>query len=168
MAGWVCPECKIDYDTLDAGGLAARIRELPSGYLKALTDADDKVVRTRPEPKVWSALEYAGHAGHEFREIGETVRAMATGGAVPDGADPDEEVVSSGYNEQAPTAVLQRLDEAAEAIATTLSSFSGDDWTRTHEFPWGERDVLGISRNAVHEGVHHLMDVENVLARVRG
>ena len=167
MAGWVCPECKTDYDTLDADGLAARIRELPSAYLKALTDADDAAIRVRPEPEVWSALEYAGHAGHAFRELDETVRAMAAGGRVPDGEDPDEEVLASRYVEQPTADVLARLDESAEAIATTLASFSEDDWTRSHEFPFGERDVLAMSRNAVHEGVHHLMDVENVLARVR-
>ena len=49
-----------------------------------------------------------------------------------------------------------------------LDSYRGDDWTRTATFPWGERDALTTARNAVHEGHHHLRDVERVLGVVRG
>lgn len=42
----------------------------------------------------------------------------------------------------------------------------GDGWERTARFPWGERDVLDIVRDAVRERVHHLDDVSRVLSRV--
>jgi hypothetical protein len=40
------------------------------------------------------------------------------------------------------------------------------DLDRSGRFPWGERDVLTMIRNGVHEGKHHLRDVEQVLERL--
>ena len=46
------------------------------------------------------------------------------------------------------------------------AGFTPDDWSRKAQYPYGEREVIDIFRNMVHEGVHHLRDVENVLRAV--
>ena len=46
--------------------------------------------------------------------------------------------------------------------------FSPDDWTRTAVFDFGDREVIDMARNMVHEGSHHLRDIERVLRSVIG
>ena len=56
----------------------------------------------------------------------------------------------------------------AERAAAALEQATPDDWTRAATFAWGTRDLLAMARNAVHEGYHHLRDIEKVLQQVRG
>ncbi|MGI8684731.1 MAG: hypothetical protein ACR2MO_06530 [Acidimicrobiales bacterium] len=48
------------------------------------------------------------------------------------------------------------------------STACADDWNRRGRFGPAERDALAVARNAVHEGSHHLRDVQRVLSQVRG
>jgi hypothetical protein len=81
--------------------------------------------------------------------------------------DADERAAAERYNEQDPAAALDRLDAAAAAAAGALDRVDADGWHRTATFPFGERDLLMMARNAVHEGAHHLRDVERVLDLAR-
>ena len=57
---------------------------------------------------------------------------------------------------------------SATTAADTAAGFTADDWSRKAQYPYGERELIDIARNMVHEGVHHLRDVENVLRAVIG
>jgi hypothetical protein len=46
---------------LAVADIASRLRDGPSGYRLALASTFPKKVVVRPEPEVWSALEYACH-----------------------------------------------------------------------------------------------------------
>ena len=62
---------------------------------------------------------------------------------------------------------LDRLDTAATRLGDEVDRVSPDGWHRTATFPFGERDILTMTRNGVHEGSHHLRDVERVLDAAR-
>ena len=82
--------------------------------------------------------------------------------------DPDERALADRYNDQDPVRVLDGLTAAADRLAVVLRDVDAGDWGRLGDFPWGSRDMLTMARNAVHEGAHHLRDVDRVLRAVVG
>ena len=175
MSGYVCPECGLDYDTVAPGDAKVAIRSFPRRYRAALAaamedDADAGLIRRRPEPAVWSALEYAAHLADIFDVMADIVRDMRLKDQPAlDMFDADERAASARYAEQDPADVLDRLTANADRLASEVDAVEPDEWTsRMATFPWGDRDLLTMVRNAVHEGSHHLRDVERVLDAARG
>ncbi len=173
--GWVCPECGVDYDTISPSDAVVALRSFPRRYRAALTTFEDDegdpeaAIRRRPAPDTWSALEYTGHVTDLFDTIDESIRRMLVENRPELGFwDPDQRAAERRYGEQDAGAVLESLRAVATRMADRLERVVADDWTRTGVFPWGERDVLTMARNAVHEGAHHLRDVERGLQQVRG
>jgi DinB superfamily len=167
MSGYVCPECGLDYDTISPSDAAAAVRSYPRRFRAALASPDDsaEAVRRRPAPGVWSALEYACHVADLLPLFAEVVQRTTTETNPSfDFPDPDEQVERDRCNEQDPSAVLDRLQGGADRLAEAIDAVDADAWTRTATFPWGERDALTMSRNAVHEGHHHLRDIERGLS----
>jgi hypothetical protein len=181
MAGWVCPECGLDYDTIRPLDAIAAVRSFPRRYRAALTtfgrDEDaNSILRRRPAPDVWSALEYAAHVADVIDDIAPAIRRIAIEErpSFPPSWDPDQRAVSGAYGERPPynerplPQVVSDLETACADMAATLETVEADDWTRVGRFDYGERDILALTRNAVHEGSHHLRDIERVLNQVRG
>jgi hypothetical protein len=175
MSGYVCPECGLDYDTIHPPDAKVAIRSFPRRYRAALAaamedEADDGLVRRRPSPDTWSALEYTAHAADIFDVMADIVRDMRLKDyPALTMFDPDQRAAAARYNEQDPAVVLDRLTTNAERLAAEADAVEPGEWTaRTATFPWGERDLLTMLRNAVHEGSHHLRDVARVLDSVRG
>jgi hypothetical protein len=171
--GWVCPECGLGYDTISPHDAIVAIRSYPRRYREVLGDLDDparvEMVRRRPDPTTWSALEYTAHVRDILGYMAEVfLRILREDNPKIDFVDPDHRASADHYNEQDPEVVLEGLQTNAERAAAALEQATPDDWTRKATFPWGERDLLAMARNAVHEGYHHLRDVDKVLQQVRG
>jgi hypothetical protein len=170
----VCPECGLDFDSISPRDAAVAVRSFPRRYRGLLAgpapaDGPDDVIRRRPDPTTWSALEYTGHVADVLDHLGPAIRRMT----VEDQPtitffDNDERAREQGYNDQDRAEVFGWLDLTCEDLAAILDSVNADDWRRIGHFEWGDRDVLAIARNAVHEGAHHLRDVQRVLSQVRG
>ncbi|MDQ3106215.1 MAG: DinB family protein [Actinomycetota bacterium] len=171
--GYVCPDCGLDYDTVSPPDAKVAVRSFPRRYRTALAaafedDADEGLVRRRPEADTWSALEYTVHVADLYELFANIVRRMYDeSGPTIDFWDPDARAASEGYGTADPAATLDRLDAAATALGTELDRVDADGWRRTATFPFGDRDLLTMARNAVHEGTHHLRDVERVLESAR-
>ncbi len=174
MARRVCPECGLDYGSVKPLDAIAAIRSFPRRYRAALTtfgrDEDpDALVRRRPEPDSWSALEHAAYAADMIDRYAPAVRRML----VEDNPtlpffDPESRVDEERWIERPLRDVVSDMETACADMASTLDTVDSGDWTRTGRFDWGERDVLSAAREAVHVGSHHLRDIEQVLRRVRG
>lgn len=171
--GYVCPECGLDYDTVSPPDIKVAVRSFPRRYRAALAAAlddetDEGLVRRRPDESTWSALEYAVHVADLYEHFAVVIRRMydETQPTI-DFWDPDERAASERYADADPAATLDRLDAAADWLAKELERVDADGWRRTATFPFGERDLLTMARNAVHEGTHHLRDVERVLDQAR-
>ena len=165
--GYVCPECQLDYDTLAAAALGMHIRPIASAVRSRLTGVDDGIVRTRPEPAVWSAIEYAAHLADTYDAFVDMVHRMPKGASMEDFFwDPDERAVEQAYNERPVPSVLDELDANSARLADAFDALSIADWEIIAQFPWGERDLLTMGRNAVHEGVHHAQDIDTVIERL--
>ena len=173
--GWVCPDCGLDYDTILPKDGATALAGYPRRYRELFPPRDDDekpdgVIRRRPEPDVWSAIEYAGHVADVEDTMAETFARMVREDSptIDWGWDPDQRAAADKYNERDRNAVLDHLELACQRAADGIKKVPNDAWNRTATFDWGERDLLTMMRNAVHEGYHHLRDVENVLQRVVG
>jgi hypothetical protein len=172
---WKCPECGLDYDTILPHDAVVAVRSFPRRYAELLPPRDDDekpdgVIRRRPEPKVWSALEYTAHVVDVFDELAGDVKKITTQDhpTITGGMDPDQLAIDAKYNEQDRSAVLDRLKVAAENMAKTIENVPNDAWSKTGTYSFGDREALDMARNAVHEGYHHLRDTQSVLARVIG
>ena len=172
MAGWVCPECGIDYDTVSPPDAVVALRGYPRRFGEQLgkvleRDNGDALVRTRPEPTVWSAVEYTAHVADLMDVMAATFDAMREGRPTLGLFwDPDKRAETEHYNDWPLDDLKSRLHAGCDGAADATAKTGPDDWKRESTFEWGDRDLLTMIRNAVHEGHHHLRDVEQVLAKV--
>ncbi len=173
MAGWVCPQCGLDYDTVSPPDSSVAARSYPRRFRELLSGFDpdedaELLIRRRPQPDVWSALEYTAHVADTVDTLADGLHRTATEDKPTLGFfNPDDRAESQHYNAQATSAVLDRLAQSCGDLAEAIDATDAGDWGRTAMWPWGERDALTTMRNAVHEAYHHLRDTERVLKTVR-
>jgi hypothetical protein len=170
---WVCPQCGLDYGTLHPPIAINALRSFPRRYSEALAlevDEDEGVLRVRPADGVWSPLEYAAHVADVMEPFAVTIERTNTQDT-PDlnGVfwDQDQRALDQGYNDMLVEDVLSKLKANVDAVVAAAEKVDAKDWSRTAQFPWGERDALTMLQNAVHEGVHHLKDLERGLEQLR-
>lgn len=132
-------------------------------------DGPDAVFRRRPDASTWSALEYTAHVADRLDHLGPAIlRITRENAPVIDLFENDERAAAQAYNELERTEVLGWLDLTCAELASVLDDVRADDWTRTGVVAGTEKDALTLARDGVHEGAHHLRDVQRVLASVRG
>jgi hypothetical protein len=154
---------------------AAALRSFGKRYRAPLTrflpgENGDALLRERPSPDAWSALEYAAHARDAIRfNTYLTRRALTEDAPELPFPNPDKVVAEEHYNETLDAiAVADELAERAEKGAQLIESADAELWTRTATFgSAGTFTALWFARNAVHEGHHHLLDVGRTLRHVR-
>ena len=168
-----CEECGFDYEALDPADAPAAIRSFAKRYRAPLTrflrDEDGEVlVRQRPAPEVWSALEYAAHVRDVFESYDRWIRQILDEDRpVLEGPGPDDLAAERRYNEDDPVAVADALAANTERLAATLGAVPAEGWDRVGLRRDEERSVRLHARRAVHEGSHHLLDIGRGLRAVR-
>ena len=167
-----CEECGYEYESVPTEKLAGRLRDLGPRYREALAAADVRAARRRPAPEVWSALEYACH----MRDVLLVQRDRAIVALAEDTPAfarmyRDERVHLCHYSSEPLGQVLDDLEVAARLCATVFDGLDEAAWERTlvYNLPAAEPtarppDVAWLARHTVHEGEHHLMDVNRALA----
>ena len=132
-------------------------------------DGPDAVFRRRPHQSGWSALEYTAHFADRLDLLGPAIRQVIRQNTPTiAGFDNEERAASKAYNDLDRIEVLGWLDMACDELASVIGDVRPDDWARTALVDGAERDALTLARDGVHEGAHHLRDVQRVLNTVRG
>jgi hypothetical protein len=167
-----CPECGLEYEEMPVADAITAIRGFGRRYRAPLTrllpGEDDNVLRQRPSPDVWSALEYAAHVRDVFGFYEVWVRQiLASDRPELNGPEPDEMAREGRYNDQDPGGVAEGVEVRSEALAATLERVPDDGWDRVGIRRGEERSVIFTARRAVHEGSHHLLDIGRTLRAVR-
>jgi DinB superfamily len=168
-----CDECGFVYDDLPAADVPAAIRSFAKRYKAPLSrflpgEDGNSLVRQRPAPETWSALEYAAHVRDVFGWYdGWIKQCLAEDRPVLEGPGRDEAADLRRYNDDDPAAVADALAANAERLATTIEAVPDDGWERVGIRRDEERTVLFTARRAVHEGSHHLLDIGRGLRAVR-
>jgi len=168
-----CDACGFDWQAMpeelieEIGGFGPAYRSCITSGL----DVEDAevIVRTRPSPEIWSAVEYTAHmrdVAHFY--VARIERVVAEDRPTMVAADFASMVDTRSYRDQDVAAVLDELDGLALAAARRLESLTEVEWARVGiGSEGGERTVLVLARRLAHDGHHHLGDVGQVLRHVR-
>lgn len=168
----ICPECQFDpttvVDTEMADFFAKFAKRYPIPLTRLLPSDNPAILTTRPEPTIWSAQEYVGHAAQCFEVAASWITTLQAGGAAEfNGSDVDVAVVEAAFNNQTAAEIAQRVGVAATQTAELLRTLTAEDFAR--EVTFGEWKVpfrlLLVAQ--IHEGHHHLLDVGRILRAER-
>lgn len=168
--GWVCGQCGFEYDALDLAATPELAKELAGRYRSWLVDEAQTNIdswRRRPDADTWSALEYACHVRDCFALYDWRIRkVLDEERPVLPPMRRDEVVTEKAYNQQEPPSVAVETERNAGSLSTLLANVAGESWERVGIREGEELSVAWMARNVVHEAVHHLADIDAVLAGV--
>ena len=171
-----CDECGFDGDALTTGELVEQLRGFARRYTAPLSrflpnEDGATVLRRRPEPEVWSALEYAAHTRDSLAFYVERVRrALVEDRPLFTAVGWSTQAEVRGWNEEDPSAVAASFAATAEELAALLEPLDAEQWGRvglSSEGDGAERSVRVLAERAVHEGNHHLLDIGRSLRAAR-
>jgi hypothetical protein len=142
------------------------VGETGRAYASRLTP-DDVALHTRPSPVQWSPLEYACHV----RDVLLMQRDRLYVALVEE--EPsfkpmyrEQRVVFDRYDRQRPAAVAAQIAMAADLMGNALDGLDETQWGRwlIYGFPGPtRRDVEWVAQHSLHEMVHHLGDIDQML-----
>jgi hypothetical protein len=169
-----CEQCGFNYDTGDLQGtvtlLVRQAAECSMALTKAAAGPDPNVVRLRPEPEVWSAIEYACHV----RDVLEVQRfriaqCLAEDRPVYAPMDRTGRVKQLKYEDQDPMEVAAALMRFAREFGAAARVLTPPQLGRLglYNYPVRAPRTLGwIIRHTAHEIQHHRLDLTGILAQV--
>ncbi|KAA0101124.1 DinB family protein [Mycolicibacterium sp. P1-18] len=153
-----CPDCGYDAAAIRPAEVGDHVRRDAEGWVARLTGAS---VTERPEPTVWSVLEYGCHIRDVHRVFGQRVALMLTEDDphFPNW-DQDETALAENYAAQDPAVVANELARAAADVADAYASVPDDAWSRRGLRSNGsEFTVATLALYHLHDVVHHTWDV---------
>jgi len=155
-----CPECGFDPAMVHPTEIAGKIRSDAADWAARLNELG---VRTRPQPTVWSTLEYGCHVRDVHRIFDRRVGLMLSEDEPQfPNWDQDETAIADDYASQDPAVVATELFDAANAVADTYANVPADAWTRRGLRSNGsEFTIATISIYHLHDIVHHAYDVSH-------
>jgi len=170
-----CDECGFDNAALDNDGLAASVGSFAKRYRMPLTrflanEDGNAIVRRRPAPEVWSALEYAAHYRDVIDFYARRIDAiLSVDRPQLGGFDIEGEAERGDYNVLDPATVADEIGAASESLHARLATLQPGDWARVGIAIDGtsERDVRNCVSRVSHEGGHHLLDIGRSLRAAR-
>lgn len=172
--GWTCPECGFEFDAYDPRSVVESIakagKRLRAPLTRGLKDEDLRaVLRARPEPDHWSALEYACHVRDALEINVERVEATRTQDSPEFGPfGRDQAVIDRDYNGQNPNTVADEVEIQAAALSAAFAAVPDDAWDRYYARGDLKFSLDWMARNVQHEVDHHLLDIGRTLRHVRG
>lgn len=161
-----CARCALRYPELTVPAAVALVRALPARLRAALDALPAGTPAVRPEPAVWSAVEYLCHIRDVYATY--TIRLYRTRTEQAPALEPmlnDLRTVRFRYAELPPQPVLHELELNVAGFADEVARVT--DWDRVaSRLPGEVRTARWLVRQATHEGVHHLHDITAVAAAV--
>jgi hypothetical protein len=165
----VCAACGFDGGRYDDASLLGELRALGSRWRGLLASAGSQL-RVRPEPEVWSAIEYAAHsrditALHAFG----VEQALTLDEPVFPAIEADELIESAAatYRDLDVGEVLGALEAHADRLAQLADDAGPGAWSRGLTIGDDRSDVRRLLEHALHDSQHHLGDVEHDFSRLR-
>jgi hypothetical protein len=174
-----CEQCGFDAGTVSVSDAVVAMRTFPRRWRAAMAlpeDEPDDVLRRRPSPDVWSALEYLAHTRDAIAvnawAMNETLTkdhpVLEWPGGGDESAPATDDPISTTPDAETG---LGELAANCERVAAKAEHTDAGAWRRPATLRGGrneEVDALWFLHHCVHEGSHHLRDVNDVLQRVRG
>ncbi len=155
-----CDECGLDVGRIDPASVPSLVRTDAAAWI-ALLDGDPQWLRARPQPQVWSPLEYACHVRDSLRLFDVRLKLMlAQDDPLFANWDQDATAVEQHYGDSEPATVSREIRAAADVIAASFEGVTGPEWSRTGRRSDGASfTVESFARYFIHDPMHHLWDV---------
>jgi hypothetical protein len=153
-----CSECGFDASAIIPAEVPEQVRTSVATLRSAVLAPDSDV---RPQPEVWSALEYGAHVRDVCVVFGTRLASMrhAHDPVFPDW-DQDETALAERYWEQDRARVADELEIEGSRIATDFADVPVDEWDRPGRRSNGSVFTIDtLSRYFLHDLVHHVHDV---------
>lgn len=164
--------CGFDAGTTSVSDSIVALRTFPRRWRAAVAvvgDDDGDLLTRRSSPDVWSALEYAAHTRDTIAVNGWAMaKSLTEDHPVLEWPGGDEAEIPASVAPDIATA-LDELAANCERVAAKAERTDAGDWHRKATLRGGrdeEVDALWFLRHCVHEGSHHLRDVQQVLQTV--
>lgn len=164
-----CPDCGFDAGALDRERISDVLRASAVRWRDVLDSgagSGGPDLRRRPEPTVWSPLEYAAHCRDVYAIFADRLRLMLEQDD-PQFAnwDQDETALQKRYWESDPAVVSVELGTAADGAVAAFGTVHGLQWERTGRRSNGSVfTVETLGQYFVHDLVHHLSDIGRPVA----
>ena len=154
-----CPECGFTAGEVPLAEIAHRAFIAAEEWVQILRSSP--AVVSRPQPTVWSPLEYGAHVRDVFRLFDQRLLLMLAEDH-PQFAnwDQDETAIREHYGEQDPEVVADELEAVASTMVDHITALRPDQFERTGRRSDGsEFTVVTLLQYFLHDVVHHLWDV---------
>jgi S-DNA-T family DNA segregation ATPase FtsK/SpoIIIE len=162
-----CESCGYAYDALSRPDLPGAVRTHAAAIADRLRTAEVALLRRRPSPEVWSALEYSCHVRDVVHvQIERLGRALTEDEPDFVPMNREERVLLERYNEQSPEAVAAELEINANSYAAACERLTAEQWLRGGVYHWPVTTVRSmdwVARNTIHELIHHTEDIDRNL-----
>jgi len=154
-----CEDCGLFASEVEVSEVADRAEVAAAEWGQILLSSP--AVTSRPQPDVWSPLEYGAHVRDVFRLFDARLALMLVeDDPTFDNWDQDEAALTDRYAEQDPDQVAGELAAAAEQFVARLRSLEPPQLERRGRRSDGaEFTVATFAQYFLHDVIHHLWDV---------
>lgn len=152
-----CPDCGFDPIAVEHEEVPRLIRSYAATVRAAAGDT------VRPEPAVWSPLEYACHVRDVCVLFAQRLALMRTeDDPVFANWDQDETAIAAKYWAQEPARVSEQLTAGATKLADDFAEVGAEEWERPGRRSNGSRFTIDtFARYLLHDLAHHAWDVRD-------
>jgi len=162
-----CEVCGYEWDAVTADEVCSRMRALAAGYRDVLAGGGQRL-SVRPDPETWSVVEYTAHARDVFFNLRDRiVVGLAEDNPTPKPTFVDIRIASGLYAADTPERQIVEIDVATDLFARTIEALDDVQLARPIFYPWPRpetRTLLWVASQALHEGEHHLTDIQRIAA----
>lgn len=154
-----CDQCGFAAGEVDPADFAERAFIAAEEWVQILRSSP--AVSARPQPDVWSPLEYGAHVRDVYRLYDARLAQMLNEDS-PTFANwnQDETAIKERYKEQDPEVVADELEDAAQRLAARIRSLKPEQYRRRGIRSDGaEFTVVTLIQYFLHDVIHHLWDV---------
>ncbi len=154
-----CDQCGLSAGEIKPEEFAERAFVAGEEWVQILRSSP--AVTARPQPSVWSPLEYGAHVRDVFR-IFDARLAQMLNEDTPTFSywNQDETAIKERYNEQDPEVVADEIETAAQAFVARIQALTPAQYERRAFRSDGkEFSVVTLIQYFLHDVIHHLWDV---------
>ena len=154
-----CPECGLAAGEIAYAHVVDRAEVAAMEWVQILRSSP--AVNARPQPDVWSPLEYGAHVRDVYRLFDRRLASMlAEDDPVFANWDQDETALAERYRELDPDDVADELTDAAAIFVASLQDVPVDQLQRRGRRSDGAAfTVETFGQYFLHDVIHHLWDV---------
>ncbi len=163
----VCAECGFDAAAWTVADAATLLDALGLWWRLATADIAPAQLNLRPQPGVWSALEYGLHTSLVLAVLREGLARILADDGCTLPSPPDLPAADDGPGLRlAPPDVLHDLRREGEALAAVARAAAPDAWNHVGVLADRTLPAGAVLRHAVHDATHHQLDVGRGLAAI--